>query len=157
MVLENGGRKLGLASHVLIGLETSESDDIFQEKEKEYDLLVEDEQIAFVMAEKMAGSRTEDQEERNLSEMELKKMSMEETRKSLPIYKYRDRLLEAIEGHQVLIIEGTAKSSLYANTCHTYFNYTCHTCFWELFSLVLSMLLTAEKYISEKIFLLLVA
>lgn len=90
---------------------------IFQEKEKEYDLLVEDEQIAFVMAEKMAGSRTEDKEERNLSEMELKKMSMEETRKSLPIYKYRDSLLEAIENHQVLIIEGTGNSSLYSDMC----------------------------------------
>ena len=103
---------------------------IFQEKEKEYDLLVEDEQIAFVMAEKMAGSRTEDKEERNLSEMELKKMSMEETRKSLPIYKYRDSLLEAIENHQVLIIEGAGNSSLYSDMC-----------FWELFNLVSSMLL----------------
>ena len=64
------------------------------------------------MADKMAGSRKEgDEEEVVMSEKERKKMSIDETRKSLPIYKYRDSLLEAIRDHQVLIIEGKIFSS----------------------------------------------
>lgn len=59
------------------------------------------------MADKMAGSRRGDEDmKEELSEHEKKKMSIAETRKSLPIYKYRDALLEAIDDHQVLIIEG---------------------------------------------------
>ena len=68
---------------------------------------MEEEQIAFVMADKMAGSRKKgDDDEPRLSEKEKQKMSIAETRKSLPIYKYRYDLLQAIEEHQVLIIEG---------------------------------------------------
>ena len=70
-------------------------------------MLLEEEQIAFVMADKMAGSRKHDDKQPRLSEHEKKIMSIAETRKSLPIYKYRDDLLSAIEDHQVLIIEGT--------------------------------------------------
>ena len=33
-------------------------------------------------------------------------MSMEETRRSLPIFPFKDDLLSAIDSHQVLIIEG---------------------------------------------------
>lgn len=81
-----------------------------EEQEQHYDLLLEEEQIAFVMADKMPGSRKKSEEEIALSEKEKKKLSIEETRKSLPIYLYRDALLEAIEEHQVLIIEGETGS-----------------------------------------------
>ena len=75
------------------------------EKEKKYDLLVDEDQIAFVMVSTQAGSgETEDNQ---MSEKDAKKMSIAETRKSLPIFKYREDLLKAIEDHQVLIIEGT--------------------------------------------------
>lgn len=86
----------------------------FQEQEQHYDLLLEEEQIAFVMADKMPGSRKKSEEEIALSEKEKKKLSIEETRKSLPIYLYRDALLEAIEEHQVLIIEGLISYSSFA-------------------------------------------
>ena len=69
------------------------------------------------MADKMSGSRkhgNDDSKER-LSEHDKKIMSIAETRKSLPIYKYRDSLLQAIEEHQVLIIEG--KFIYYQITC----------------------------------------
>lgn len=37
-------------------------------------------------------------------------MSIEETQKSLPIYPFKQDLLDAIEAHQVLIIEGETGS-----------------------------------------------
>lgn len=56
----------------------------------------------------MAGSRKmgDDDNQRSMSEHEKEKLSLAETRKSLPIFKFRDALLEAINDHQVLIIEG---------------------------------------------------
>ena len=48
--------------------------------------------------------------EPQLSEAELKKMSIKEVRRSLPSYPFRQDLLEAIEDHQILIIEGETGS-----------------------------------------------
>ena len=82
-------------------------------KESDYDMLVEETQIDFVMAGTMAGSKNhsaEDSTSATLSEKELKKLSMKETRESLPIFPYRESLLEAVESHQVLIIEGETGS-----------------------------------------------
>lgn len=45
-----------------------------------------------------------------LSQAELKKQSMQEVRRSLPIYPYREDLLSAIEEHQILVIEGETGS-----------------------------------------------
>ncbi|XP_067933962.1 pre-mRNA-splicing factor ATP-dependent RNA helicase DHX16-like [Watersipora subatra] len=77
-------------------------------KHKEYDYVM-DEEIEFVQALQMEGTR-KDKSEPELSEKEKKKMSIEETQKSLPIYPFRNDLLEAIEAHQVLIIEGETGS-----------------------------------------------
>jgi len=41
-----------------------------------------------------------------VSESERKKLSIEETRRSLPIFPFKADLLAAIASHQVLIIEG---------------------------------------------------
>ena len=41
-----------------------------------------------------------------MSESDKKKMSIEETRRSLPIFPFKEDLLNAISSHQVLIIEG---------------------------------------------------
>ncbi|KAL5467168.1 hypothetical protein EMCRGX_G031360 [Ephydatia muelleri] len=76
-------------------------------KQQEYDLVLED-QITFVMTETVAGNRS-DMEDRP-SEEEVRKMTLAETRKSLPIYAYREALLKAVEEHQVLIIEGETGS-----------------------------------------------
>jgi len=86
--------------------------DAKQKDEKHYELLLEEEQIAFVMADKMSGSRKhgDDDSKERLSEHDKEIMSIAETRKSLPIFKYRDLLLQAIEEHQVLIIEGETGS-----------------------------------------------
>lgn len=83
-----------------------------QELEKYQLILEEDEMIDFVStAITMKGTRTEkDQETPALSQAELKKQSMLEVRRSLPIFPYRDDLLAAIHEHQILIIEGETGS-----------------------------------------------
>jgi pre-mRNA-splicing factor ATP-dependent RNA helicase DHX16 len=48
----------------------------------------------------------EDENEPKLTETEKKELSLQETRRSSPIFPFRDDLIQAIENHQVLIIEG---------------------------------------------------
>lgn len=82
------------------------------EQEKYQLILEEDEMIDFVStAITMKGTQTEkDRETPALSQAELKKQSMQEVRRSLPIFPYRGDLLSAIQEHQVLIIEGETGS-----------------------------------------------
>ena len=70
-------------------------------KEKQYDYILDDE-IEFVQALKMPGTKQEP-EEKKLSEYDKKKMSIEETKKSLPVYPFKQDLLEAIKEHQVIL------------------------------------------------------
>lgn len=71
---------------------------------KDYDILVDAEQIAFVMSAPLPGL------EQVVDVRELKRVSIEETRHSLPIYKFRDQLLSALAQYQILIIEGETGS-----------------------------------------------
>jgi len=83
----------------------------------EYDLIFED-QIHFIKDALLAGDATQlPPEPGSGGEAEAKtaeKLSafqeLQATRKSLPIYVYRDELLAAIEGHQVLVIVGETGS-----------------------------------------------
>lgn len=65
-----------------------------------------------VHAEALTFSRScdQDQDAPALSQAELKKQSMQEVRRSLPIFPYREDLLAAIEEHQILVIEGETGS-----------------------------------------------
>ena len=45
-----------------------------------------------------------------LSAADRKKLSIQETRRSLPVWPFRKDLIEAIREHQVLIIEGETGS-----------------------------------------------
>ncbi|KAM6910016.1 pre-mRNA-splicing factor ATP-dependent RNA helicase DHX16 [Xenentodon cancila] len=83
-----------------------------KEQERYQLILEEEEMIDFVStAITMKGTQTEkDQETPALSQAELKKQSMQEVRRSLPIFPYRDDLLTAIRDHQVLVIEGETGS-----------------------------------------------
>lgn len=83
-----------------------------QQEEDEYDFVFdEDQKIDFVMAAKLNEPDAEDAEllER-IDAAERKAKSIEETRKSLPIYQYRDELIQAINEYQVLIIVGETGS-----------------------------------------------
>ncbi|CAJ1062842.1 pre-mRNA-splicing factor ATP-dependent RNA helicase DHX16 [Xyrichtys novacula] len=83
-----------------------------QEQERYQLILEEDEMIDFVStAMTMKGTRSEkDQEAPALSQAELNKQSMQEVRRSLPIFPYREDLLAAINEHQILVIEGETGS-----------------------------------------------
>lgn len=75
-------------------------------QQKEYELLLEDE-IEFVQVLTHEGSKDRKPE---LTESEKKKMDIEETKKGLPIFPFREDLIAAILEHQVLIIEGETGS-----------------------------------------------
>ncbi|GAA5810590.1 hypothetical protein MFLAVUS_004013 [Mucor flavus] len=81
-------------------------------EEDEYDYVFdEDQKIDFVMAAKLNEPDPEDAEllER-ISAAERKAASIDEVRKSLPIYQYRDSLIDAINKFQVLVIVGETGS-----------------------------------------------
>lgn len=70
-----------------------------KKSQPEYDFLLEEDTIEFVQALTMAGS--DKQPVNDLTEAERKRMTIDETRKSLPIFPFRESLLQAIKDHQV--------------------------------------------------------
>ncbi|KAK9458141.1 P-loop containing nucleoside triphosphate hydrolase protein [Dipodascopsis uninucleata] len=79
--------------------------------ERDYDFVVDESQrIDFL--EEVGEILSKEQEEINakLKEAEMHARSIEESRKSLPIYEYRDELLDAFNNYQVLIIVGQTGS-----------------------------------------------
>ncbi|GMK58825.1 hypothetical protein CspeluHIS016_0602670 [Cutaneotrichosporon spelunceum] len=72
-----------------------------------YDYVFDESQgIQFLQEGKMDGTLTVEAQAllNQVAEAEQKAQSIEETRKSLPIYEFRDELLDAIRDHQVLIV-----------------------------------------------------
>ncbi|CAD5210946.1 unnamed protein product [Bursaphelenchus okinawaensis] len=71
-------------------------------KADELDLLLEDLKVDFTEAVTTGG----DNEEKKpvLSAMEKKKLSLAETRKTLPVYSFREEFLEAVRENQVIIV-----------------------------------------------------
>ena len=84
--------------------------------EGDYAYVFDDAQkINFIMDARLeADGKAMTKEQRFLNEQlkaaQMKAASIEETRKSLPIYQYRDKLLEAVSKHQVIIIVGETGS-----------------------------------------------
>nr|CAD7585762.1 unnamed protein product [Timema genevievae] len=77
---------------------------------KEYDLVLED-QIEFIQAFQIPGFKKDIKEEKpKLTESQKKRLTLEETKQSLPIFPFKDDLINAIKNHQVLIIEGETGS-----------------------------------------------
>lgn len=80
--------------------------------EGDYEYVFDDAQkINFIMDSKLEGDRkplTKEQRmlQQQLDAAEKKAKSIEETRKSLPVYQFRDEIIQAIHDHQVLIIVG---------------------------------------------------
>ncbi|XP_030376802.1 pre-mRNA-splicing factor ATP-dependent RNA helicase DHX16 [Scaptodrosophila lebanonensis] len=77
--------------------------------EEEYELLLDD-QIDFIQALTLDGNREKSSKQPELTEKERKRLTLEETRKSLPVYPFKDDLIAAVKEHQVLIIEGETGS-----------------------------------------------
>lgn len=67
-------------------------------KNEDYELLLED-QIEFVQALTLEGTKKDKKPE--VSETERKKMDIEETKRSLPVFPFKDDLIAAIRDHQV--------------------------------------------------------
>ncbi|EEP76040.1 ATP-dependent RNA helicase DHX8 [Uncinocarpus reesii 1704] len=84
--------------------------------EGDYEYVFDDAQkINFIMDSKLEGDRKPlSKEQRLLAQQidaaEKKAASIEETRKSLPIYQFREELLQAIADHQIIIIVGETGS-----------------------------------------------
>ncbi|CAH8832978.1 unnamed protein product [Trichobilharzia szidati] len=82
------------------------------EQQVKYDLVLDDE-IEFLKTLTRPGANVEEQvdpEEEEKKKVADKREALKEARCSLPIYKFRDALLQAIEDHQILIIEGETGS-----------------------------------------------
>jgi pre-mRNA-splicing factor ATP-dependent RNA helicase DHX16 len=84
--------------------------------EGEYDYVLDEEQhIKWVMDSKLPGEgKSLNKEERFIAEQlkaaEKRALTMEETRKSLPIYQYREEFVAALAEHQILVIVGETGS-----------------------------------------------
>nr|CDJ94565.1 DNA RNA helicase and Helicase-associated region and Domain of unknown function DUF1605 domain containing protein [Haemonchus contortus] len=76
-------------------------------KQEEFELLLDD-KIDFIQALQMPGTLDEKDEE--ITAAQKRKMTIEETRKSLPVYAFREQFIEAVKEHQILIIEGETGS-----------------------------------------------
>ncbi|XP_046999332.1 pre-mRNA-splicing factor ATP-dependent RNA helicase DHX16 [Schistocerca americana] len=79
----------------------------YKEELKEYDLVLDD-QIEFIQALQMPGDRQDDKPK--ITEAERKRLTIKETKESLPVYTYREQLLQAVKDHQILIIQGETGS-----------------------------------------------
>ncbi|KAF7556771.1 hypothetical protein G7046_g6210 [Stylonectria norvegica] len=81
-----------------------------------YDYVLDEAQyIQWTLDSRMAGDETRLTKEQRFLEAQIdaaakKALSIEDTRKSLPIYKYRDEFLAALEQYQVLVIVGETGS-----------------------------------------------
>ncbi|KAF1984409.1 putative ATP-dependent RNA helicase [Aulographum hederae CBS 113979] len=83
--------------------------------EGDFEFVFDDAQkINFLTGSTMAGDdfKKRDQQilEQQLSSAEQKAKTIEETRKSLPMYQFREEILQAIEDHQVLVVVGETGS-----------------------------------------------
>ncbi|PVV00519.1 hypothetical protein BB560_005100 [Smittium megazygosporum] len=77
---------------------------------KEYDYVLDTDQIDFVMEETMFEEAKAQERFKFLDEIERKAASIKQVRDSLPIFKFRSELLSAVEEHQILIIVGETGS-----------------------------------------------
>lgn len=79
----------------------------------EYDYVFDDAQnVGFIMDSTMSGATSAErrQLEQKLAEAEQRAASIESARKSLPVYAFRDELIQAVNDHQILIIVGETGS-----------------------------------------------
>ena len=80
------------------------------QQQKEYDMILAAE-INFVQALTLDGLNFKDKKkEKEVDPRTAKKLSLAETRRSLPIYPFKNELIDAIRNNQVLIVEGETGS-----------------------------------------------
>ncbi|KAJ2834206.1 hypothetical protein FBU31_001803, partial [Coemansia sp. 'formosensis'] len=77
---------------------------------KEYDYVLDLASIDFVLEDTMNAEKKEDPRQLAIDAYERQRRTIKEVRESLPVYKYREDLLAAIEQFQILIIVGETGS-----------------------------------------------
>ncbi|KAK9722079.1 hypothetical protein K7432_002966 [Basidiobolus ranarum] len=80
------------------------------DEQDEYDYVFDEQQIDFILETTLNAKKAEEDEGEKISEWERKQMSIKEVRRSLPIFSFREQLVQAISEHQVLIIVGETGS-----------------------------------------------
>ncbi|KAF9281313.1 hypothetical protein BGZ68_006724 [Mortierella alpina] len=85
--------------------------DVKEGQELDYEYVFDDANIDFIVAqEEETQERKAEELLEKITELERKEMSMKQVRESLPMFKYRTELLEAIEEHQIMIVVGETGS-----------------------------------------------
>lgn len=78
---------------------------------KEYDYVFDESQnINFVVDHKSVATKEEEELARRIKEEEHKIKTLDDTRKSLPVYSYRDEFLSALEQFQIMVVVGETGS-----------------------------------------------
>ena len=80
-----------------------------ENQDREYQLIVEN-QIDFIEEIAKKSQEPPEKKEPVLTESQRKKLDIIETKKSLPIYRFKDDIVQAIKDHQILILEGETGS-----------------------------------------------
>ncbi|XP_032940036.1 pre-mRNA-splicing factor ATP-dependent RNA helicase DHX16-like isoform X1 [Catharus ustulatus] len=76
-----------------------------------YELLLEEEEmVQFVSAAQLEGTDPQKDVPEAVPEAERRRQSLQDSRRSLPIFPFRDELVAAVNQHQVLVIEGETGS-----------------------------------------------
>ncbi|KAM3654679.1 LOW QUALITY PROTEIN: pre-mRNA-splicing factor ATP-dependent RNA helicase DHX16-like, partial [Ammospiza maritima maritima] len=84
--------------------------DARQRRGRDYELLLEEEEmVQFVSAAQLEGTDPKDVPEA-VPEAERRRQSLQDARRALPIFPFRDELVAAVAQHQVLVIEGETGS-----------------------------------------------
>ncbi|XP_071276535.1 pre-mRNA-splicing factor ATP-dependent RNA helicase DHX16 isoform X3 [Agelaius tricolor] len=78
---------------------------------KEYELLLEEEEmVQFISAAQLEGTDPQKDVPEAVPEAERRRQSLQDGRRALPIFPFRDELVAAVAQHQVLVIEGETGS-----------------------------------------------
>ncbi|KAF9431418.1 hypothetical protein BGZ76_000330 [Entomortierella beljakovae] len=85
--------------------------DAVEGQEMDYDYVFDDQNIEFILEQQQETKEREAEDllER-ITELERKEMSIKQVRESLPVFKFREQLLEAVENFPVLIVVGETGS-----------------------------------------------
>ncbi|KAF9304929.1 hypothetical protein BGZ74_000146 [Mortierella antarctica] len=85
--------------------------DVKEGEEMDFDYVFDEQNIEFIIEKQQEiKERAAEELHEKITELERKDMSIKQVRESLPIYEYRQQLLDAVEAHQVLIIVGETGS-----------------------------------------------
>ncbi|KAF9583665.1 hypothetical protein BGW38_008910 [Lunasporangiospora selenospora] len=85
--------------------------DIKEGEEMDYEYVFDEQNIDFILEQETAAKEKKSEElQEHITELERKEMSIKQVRESLPMFHFREQLLQAIDQNQVLVIVGETGS-----------------------------------------------